>query len=200
MQVAGVIGLALILIGLGAVYVLYPLMAGRRSGKDYLPPASPAEPSGLRRELKLAREERERIYSSLAELDHDFKAGDLNQTDYYQLHSEYRHQAVEVLVDLDRLEARERQIEEEIEQAVAKILSQARLSKKTRAAGSEPGRVTAKNRADKFEALNRAGEVGGGSEEPPLQLGRFCQRCGHEAEMSDAFCSRCGLKLSRLED
>jgi hypothetical protein len=197
MQYIGVIGIALLLIGLGAVYVLYPLTGSRLKGKDYLPAGSLAEPEGLRRELKVAREERDRIYSGLAELDHDFSAGDLNQEDYHQLRTEYKQQAVETLLDLDRLEARERQVGEEIEQAVAGVLARTRVAKKTRAAGTGP-QSSLISRPGKMEALTKTVDETG--EEKPLRLGRFCQRCGHEAEMSAVFCSRCGFKLARLED
>lgn len=198
MQYVGVISIALLLIGLGTVYLLYPLFSGsgRRNAKDYLSAESPAALEGLPRQLKLAQEERDRLYSGLAELDHDFYAGDLNQADYHQLRAEYKHHAVEALVDLDRLEAKERQVGEEIEQAVARVLSRARLSKKIRVTGPNQ-EASWKNLSGKVETLNK---VADGDEEAPLQLGRFCQRCGHEAEMSDAFCSRCGMKLARLED
>ena len=213
----GVISLALVAIVAGAIYLLYPLAPDRRkNNQEELSLAISSESSGLRKELILVREERDRIYGNLLEVDHDFKAGDLNREDFLQLHAEYNKQALATLLKLDGLEARERQAGEEIEQAVAKILARAQISKKARGvgAGKGPGiptvaargnvgnttpQTAAPGRSDREElpGLNRAGPEG---EEEPLRLGRFCPRCRHETKLSDLFCSRCGLKLSRFKD
>lgn len=208
MQFVGVISVALLLAAGGAAYVLYPLIASRRKGKDYLPADSLAEPAGLRRELKLAREERDRLYGSLAELDHDFYAGDLNREDYLRLRAEYKNQAVATLIDLDRLEARVEHAGAEIEQVITKMLSRVVAARKTKtqARAVSPGSqaaTTLKSRSEggkvETETTNMNTGATADDEEEPLRLGRFCQRCGREAEMSDTFCSRCGMKLARLE-
>lgn len=203
MQYVGVIGIALLLAGLGAAYVLFPLTTGRLKGKDSHPEVRLAdEPDGLRRELTLAQEERDRAYSGLAELDHDFFAGDLNQEDYHQLRAEYKDQAVEALVDLDRLETRVQQVGDEIEQAVAKVLARARGSKKTGGSGAASQSSSLKSRPGNVETPGRTADANGDTnrEAEALRLGRFCSRCGHEAEISAIYCSRCGMKLARLED
>lgn len=206
MQYVGVIGIALLLAGLGAAYVLYPLTTGRLiKGKDSHPEMRLAdEPDGLRRELTLAQEERDRAYSGLAELDHDFFAGDLNQEDYHQLRAEYKDQAVEALVDLDRLETRVHEVGDEIEQAVARVLARARLSKKTGGSGAASQSSSLKSRPGNVETPGRTADATAdpdtNREAEPLRLGRFCSRCGHEAEISAIYCARCGMKLARLED
>ncbi len=203
MELAGFFALALVLAGLSAVYVLAPVLGVgvRRRGQHQEEQDRESLEPVINGELDQARslEQRENALQALAELDRDYAAGDLNEADYLELRSACKQQAVDALVELDRLEDRRKGIDQEIEAAILAARSQV-----------ETGTVSKdrQNRPAAGQRLNRPRHSPGvavttyrpTSQSQGRIYERYCEKCRHESSLSAIFCSSCGARLPGLEE
>lgn len=160
MEYLGFFGLALVMAGLSAGFVLYPLQKTQTIKIQSAPQAN----------LLKAQEQREQAYAALLELDQDLALGDMSQDDYQELRTLYKQQAVEALISLDKQQAQQHELAAEIERAVVKArrrIEAKALSKTSTTAQTAGTKVALKDRAECTRCGSRtaAGAV-------------YCAKCG----------------------
>ena len=157
---------ALVLIGIAAVAIAWPLVQERSGMPEYALGGVPATVEDPLVEL-IAR--RDKVYQALRELRFDHQVGKVSETDYKVFDAQLKGQAVAVLKEIDGLKKAEAdpdldtQIEAEI--AALRSIGQAPLS-------------------------------GAAAETGPVAPVNFCPKCGTKVKPSDRFCGKCGTLLS----
>jgi len=157
-----VIIILLVLIGLG-----YPLF--RKKGEE-----ETVETDEDRRVRELLSR-KESFYSTIKELDFDFKTDKLSEEDYKELKERYQREAISLLREVDEVEKRD-----DLEDLVEKeVLSRRRSVSSLREKG-ESGDL---ENIIEEEILARRESFS------------FCSHCGSRSGVKDRFCSNCGRKL-----
>jgi len=155
-------------------------------------------------ELSALLAERDRILTSLQEMDFDYALGKIPEEDYPVQRALLVQQGAEVYRQLDRLEKTEARddMEARVEAAIA---TRRRLA-------ATPGLVQGGGRMPVLEAEGII-EVGGGINLPAAddelevlianrrrtrldKSAGFCPQCGRPVQKSDRFCPKCGKALS----
>ena len=156
---------ALVLIGIAAVAIAWPLVQERSGMPEYALGGVPATVEDPLVEL-IAR--RDKVYQALRELRFDHQVGKVSETDYKVFDAQLKGQAVAVLKEIDGLKKAEAdpdldtQIEAEI--AALRSIGQAPLS-------------------------------GAAAETGPVAPVNFCPKCGTNVKPGDQFCGKCGTVL-----
>lgn len=148
--------LAITLLGAAAAawFMISPLRRSQRSAPRFDPT------------LARLREEREGVYADIADLDHDFETGKLDEADYAAMRDDLRGQAIELL----RAER-------------AHETSDAPPS-------SEPAPYAAAP-----SASSAASSAAPTTSAAPVATGGFCPACGGRIDPKWRFCSHCGSGL-----
>jgi hypothetical protein len=120
------------------------------------------------------RDEREAVYTAIADLDHDFETGKLDSSDYHEMREELRGQAIELLRAERARGARGAPAEGPPTSAPPAAAEPAATSSPTT---GKPG--------------SRAAPDGA---QPPA-TSRFCPSCGGQIDARWRFCSHCGGAL-----
>ena len=147
-----------------ALYLIAPLRSARRR-----------EDEGDHA-LAALREEREAIYTAIADLEHDYETGKLEEADYTAMRERFRAQAIELM---------------RAEQAHAK------------AEGVAPGTAEAQADGDPPAAPAPAPDPSsaeGVASPSAAPTGSFCPSCGERVDPRWRFCSHCGGGLSPTAD
>ena len=138
--------------------------------------------------------ERDRILTSLQDLDFDHALGKVPDEDYPIQRQVFLEEGAEVLRELDALEPQPLASEsavDRLEAAVAARRADARVNGNggtvALAAGEATRRRRVSNGADDVEKLVEARRLN-----RPEKAAGFCPRCGKPVQKSDKFCSRCG--------
>jgi hypothetical protein len=142
----------------GVSFLVMPLISSKRGEVDD------------EAEIHPIRAEREAVYASIRDLDHDFETGKLVEDDYRPMREELRERAIELL-----------RMEREGRTDSAKPAATSPVSPSTHpveAAGAAAGVF--------------AGAVPSGD----VRTGAFCPSCGGQALPEWKFCSHCGGKLN----
>ena len=140
--------------------------------------------------------ERERILTTLQELDFDFALGKVPESGYPEQRTELLKRGAETLRQLDELkgESADKTVEARLEAAV----EARRASLGVTAVGSRVN-PTVTLPDDQIESLlaqrrrSRDAHMGAGS--PATRAAGFCANCGAPLQQSDHFCSKCGTKV-----
>lgn len=132
------------------------------------------------------RDEREAVYTAIADLDHDFETGKLDEADYHEMRDALRARAIELL----RQERGEGPAPESLDApdpaAAAPTAQPATLS------STAPTPPSARSTANSLGAL----AAQRGETEASTSGGqRFCTECGGKVEARWRFCSHCGGAL-----
>jgi hypothetical protein len=107
-----------ILILISCAYLLQPLL---KSGQGLLNPANSAN-------TKIALlEERDRAYQALTELDADYEAGNLSESDYQDLRAQYKEQAVQALISLDAYDQANNRLSEALEAEISRVRTEMQI-------------------------------------------------------------------------
>lgn len=147
--------LALTLLGAGgaAWFMISPLRRSQRRKSDVDP------------ELARLREEREGVYTDIADLDHDFETGKLDESDYTAMREALRARAIELL-RAERAYGAEPVAEPE-----------------TRPAATDRTEAAPVPSSTSTEAATH------------VATGAFCPSCGGHLDPAWRFCSHCGAEL-----
>jgi hypothetical protein len=105
----------------GGFYLLEPLLKPKRQ-------LELVAPDNLTQPKAVLLEERDRTYQALAELDLDYKAGNLSESDYQEVRSQYKEQAVQALIDLDEYEEQYAQLSEAVEAEISRVRTELQAS------------------------------------------------------------------------
>jgi len=167
--------LSLILIPLLA-FLIYPLRIDSRI-------VSMREIEGPSLRLKELREQKATLVLALRELDFDFETGKLSAEDYKQMRDKYQASTVEVMKQLDEMEASWKAVQERLDTRLAG-------GSDSKARGSATIGTAAGTKCP------RCGHGIGGADRFCTQCGAtmavFCTSCGAPMKGSDRFCSGCG--------
>jgi len=120
------------------------------------------------------RDEREAVYTAIADLDHDFETGKLDSSDYDEMREELRGQAIELL--------------------------RAERARGARGAPSEGPPTSAppaaaEPAATSSPATRKPGSPAAPDGTQPPATSRFCPSCGGQIDARWRFCSHCGGAL-----
>ena len=137
-------------------------------------------PSAWSRQDELLKK-KDFIYSAIRELNIDYNMGKLSPEDHKALRKEYMQEASDVLDALERNEATELSVEEQIEQAVADIRR-------------DQGPVSS---APVKEVTGTVVENEAKSDNAAAYSAAACRNCGTFNEQSANFCIECGQSLKR---
>ncbi|RME45683.1 MAG: zinc ribbon domain-containing protein [Caldilineae bacterium] len=141
------------------------------------PAEQPIEPLYDLAELETRRDI---LYRAIKDLELDFEAGKIAESDYQQVRLKFMQQAAEVLKQMDRLS---RQTETGLEAEIDAMLA--------RFQAEEDDRARALRREARAEILRQAAlsPAEAAAEAAP------CPACGAPVAAGDAFCSQCGAAL-----
>ncbi len=145
--------------------------------------------------------ERDRVLTSLQDLDFDHALGKVPEEDYPYQRQAFLHEGAEILRQLDALDpkptAADLSAEDRLEAAVAARRADARLHAASPTGGAGAAAAVAPvrrrplaNGGDDIEALV--------NERRRARQGKsvgFCPKCGKPVQESDKFCSRCGTTI-----
>ncbi len=136
--------------------------------------------------------ERDRILTSLQDLEFDHVLGKVPDEDYQGQRMVFLEEGAEVLRQLDALEplaAPRQSAEDRLEAAVAARRADARINGNSAApvAAAVATRRRLSNGHDDVEKMVDARRLN-----RPEKAAGFCPRCGKPVQKSDKFCSRCG--------
>jgi hypothetical protein len=142
--------------------------------------AAPADSPDHRRSALLA--DRDRLLSTLQELDFDQALGKIPAEDYPVQRAALMQHAAGVLRELDMLQgdASSETAEDRLEEVIA-----SRRADGARKTGASPAG------SDELEAL-----IASRRSKRQEKSAGFCPKCGRPAQKSDKFCARCGTVLS----
>ena len=140
--------------------------------------------------------ERERILTTLQELDFDFALGKVPESGYPQQRTELLRRGAETLRHLDELrgEGADKTVEARLQAAIEARRAALGVAA---AGGRATPAVTLPD--DQIESLlaqrrrSRDARMGAGS--PATRAAGFCANCGAPLQQSDHFCSKCGTKV-----
>ena len=129
--------------------------------------------------LEQLRHERDRIYSSLRELEMDEQLGEITRSDYLSLTDRYKKEAVGILkrIDADQRDAL-LELDHEIEEAIAEARKTPRPSAEIHCVNCS----ASMSEDDRF--CRKCGT--------PVQTERACRVCATPLAADDRFCPRCG--------
>lgn len=162
-----VIAGALLLLGIAAVAVAWPLVQERRApaavelAEEALPTADP---------LVELQAQRDSIYQAIRELRFDFQVGKVSEADYKVFDSTLRGNAAAVLQQIALLKQAEAD-------PVLDASLEAEIAALRHVNGSGPGPMTPAAVAVGEAALN------------------FCPSCGQRLQAGNRFCGNCGAQL-----
>lgn len=143
--------------------------------------------------------ERDRVLTSLQELDFDYALGKVPEEEYPQQRALLLKTGTEVLRRLDTLHpgsglagAVGSSMEDRIEAAVASRRADSRggMAVQAQVATGSNGKPSAVRAADPLEDV-----IANRKRERKESSAGFCPRCGRPVQKSDKFCSRCGADL-----
>jgi len=144
--------------------------------------------------------ERDRILTSLEELDFDYAVGKIPAEDYPELRRALVQNGADILRALDKYESEvpEQEIETRLETAIAARRTMPPQVKEP-SAGDEaydesslPARASNQIQVDdEIEAL-----IAARRRQRSDKSAGFCPQCGNTVTQSDRFCSKCGTALS----
>ncbi|MBI2832464.1 MAG: zinc ribbon domain-containing protein [Chloroflexi bacterium] len=173
--------IGIIIVVVAFAFVFWPMF---RTSADGEMQAEPTEDTRLG-EL---RQERERLFATISELDSDYEMGNLSQKDHNELRRRYEEKAVSAIKQLDELaeatdgEEPDSNIGDAIEQKVKKLRS-------SRTSAASTAAVTC-------DACG--GELKPGSKfcaHCGTATARFCANCGAKRAPNAIFCGQCGTRL-----
>lgn len=176
MQYIGFWLLTLVLLGASAAYLLYPILSARR--RSYGPGIQIAH--YYKERLIQAVQERDIAYAALSELDQDMAAGNLNESDYQEMRTRYKGQAVAALIALDQAQNQQNEQAAAIEKAVAVV----RLELETAKGNSKPGTAAQRERTETKVVVASRKEN---------RVKRYCPMCKHETRPGTLYCANCGV-------
>jgi hypothetical protein len=182
-----------VLVGL---YISRPFSSRRANAEPLVRPAR--EGAEIRRSSLLA--ERDRILTSLQDLEFDYTLGKIPAEDYPPQRAELLKAGADVLRELDEMSgvAAAASAEARLEAVVAARRADAAVEGSRAARRAEPAVAGAPAGArrppaageDDIEAL-----VAARRQSRQEKSGGFCPKCGRTVAKSDVFCSRCGAHL-----
>ncbi len=192
MEWIGAIFLVLAVAFLVGIYISQPFLrrpASAARAKRQLD----SDETDHRRSALLA--ERDRILTSLQDLDFDHTLGKVPEEDYPAQRLVFMEEGAEVLRQLDALEPQSLSngsAEDRLEAAVAARRADAKVNGNGSAAVLSAASVASRRRpvsngADDVEKMVEARRLN-----RPEKAAGFCPRCGKPVQKSDKFCSRCG--------
>jgi hypothetical protein len=149
--------------------------------------------------------ERDRVLTSLQDLEFDHSLGKIPEEDYPYQRAAFLHEGSEILRKLDEMDphpAASMSAEERLEAEVAARRADARI----RAAAGATSGAGAKSRAGSAATAVRPRPVSNGGDDIETLVNErrrarqeksvgFCPRCGKPVQASDKFCSRCGAGI-----
>jgi len=194
MDFAGAIFLVLAVILVVGIYVSRPFFSrppaeAKKSGRHAF------SETEVQRSALMA--ERDRILTSLQDLEFDHTLGKIPEEDYPYQRAAFLHEGAEVLRQLDALDPRpavDLSVEDRLEAAVAARRADARLRAATVGGGAPMAapvrRRPAANDGDDIEAL-----IAARRHTRQAKAVGFCPRCGKPVQESDKFCSKCGATI-----
>lgn len=158
------IGLTLAAAVAAALFLTAPLRSPGRARARSLPELTPIQA------------EREALYAHIADLDHDFETGKLDQADHQQMREVLRARAIELL-RAERAEA---------EGGASREAGSAARAPDPAAHPAPPAATTAAAAAPPERGAGR---------DAAAPLGQFCPACGSRIDPAWRFCSSCGGSL-----
>lgn len=160
---------SLILLGVAVVAIAWPLLrAQEEEAKTTAPLEELSEEAPIIDPLTELLERRDSIYEAIRELRFDYQVGKVSQADYQLFESQLKAQAVQILKEIDALQAAE----------------------------ADPD-LDARLEAE-IAALRRNGHglAQAPSEEQQVSVAaRYCPQCGARIRQEDRFCGQCGIAL-----
>lgn len=173
----GSILLFLALLILVGIFVTRPLFERRAVAVD-------TDSAEVQHELSALLAERDRILTTLEELDFDHIMGKIPAEDYPIQRALLLREGAQVLRRLDELEQRAPagDLEARLEKAIAERRAAVQREVSTPSAGGDDEQVEAL-----LAARRRARQA---------KSAGFCPQCGRPIQISDRFCPRCGRKLA----
>jgi hypothetical protein len=173
MDLAAILLLIALLLGVG-LFLAAPWMgaAVRRVSPETL-------------EVSALMAERDRVISSLQDLDFDLKLGKVPQEDYPAQRADLLERGASILRKLDSLQP------SPIGPAAGRTDAETRLERAAAAGRADSGRLSGELGDDKIESMLAARR----STRNAKSAG-FCPRCGRPVLVSDQFCPNCGKALT----
>lgn len=186
------IGSILLVLAVGLVVALFIarpfLQGGPAAHKRALKEVEESE-----RERSSLLAERDRVLTSLQELDFDFALGKVPEEDYPAMRSDLLQTGTEVLRRLEAFEASGAPAGgsaiDRIEEAVARRRADSAVAAGATAA-AVGGNGAARRGEDPMEDL-----IAARKRARQESAGGFCPQCGKPVQKSDKFCSKCGKVL-----
>lgn len=147
------------------------------------------------------REEYEALVAAIRDLDFDYRAGVVTETDYRPLRDDLAARAVALMQELDRQPSEEADsaaatsIDEQIEAAVSALRTHRHAE--PRSTGNKGTRGQGEGeRGSRHPVTPSPRHPLSPSPLHPRTPARFvCPECGHRARADSRFCARCGAKL-----
>ena len=131
--------------------------------------------------------ERDRILTSLQDLDFDHALGKVPDEDYPNQRQVFVEEGAEVLRELDALEPQPLSSVSAVDRLEAAVAARRADGRVNGNGGAATRRRPVSNGADDVEKLVEARRLN-----RPEKAAGFCPRCGKPVQKSDKFCSRCG--------
>jgi hypothetical protein len=164
--------LALVAVAAATFFLITPLRTGSRRSQERPPSAAPI------------RAEREAVYATIADLDHDFETGKLEQADYQQMRDAARAQAIELLRAEREAAATRRSDETASTPPPTETRSEPSPGKPASTAPAQPTPPAAPR-------------------PPSLEMPTthaFCPACGGKVASDWRYCTHCGGRLNPSTD
>lgn len=156
---------ALLLIGIAAVAIAWPLVQERSGMPEY---ALGGETAVVDDPLVELTARRDSVYQAIRELRFDHQVGKVSEADYKIFDAQLKGQAVTVLKEIDGLKKAEADpsLDAQLEAEIAAL----------RTNGQAPGSAPA-------------------VDSDPVAPVNFCPKCGVKVKPGDRFCGTCGMAL-----
>ncbi len=156
---------ALVLIGIAALAIAWPLVQERSGLPEY---AIGGEAAVVEDPLVELTARRDSVYQAIRELRFDHQVGKVSEADYKIFDAQLKGQAVAVLKEIDGLKKAEADpsLDAQIEAEIAALRSN----------GQAPNSAPA-------------------AEAGPVAPVNFCPKCGAKVKPGDQFCGKCGTAL-----